>query len=143
MSRRARITDALTEARPIAALLVTACDRAARLADELQRAVEEDVERGVEALPEPSAPPCDHRREHRSGIPAKIDNDPELQAFIRARIDRMTFEQCAAAVAAHFPPERHVRKSAIHDWWRRDRAARKPRLRGGHPEPARSGRGAG
>lgn len=114
MSRRARITDALTEARPIAALLVTARDRAARLADELQRAVEEDVERGVEALPEPSAPPCDHRREHRSGIPAKIDNDPELQAFIRARIDRMTFEQCAAAVAAHFPPERHVRKSAIH-----------------------------
>jgi hypothetical protein len=53
--------------------------------------------------------------------PDPADADPELAAFIRARIDRMTFHQLAAAVAAHFPPVRRVGKSAIHSWWQRQR----------------------
>ena len=69
----------------------------------------------------PSAPLSEHRRLHRMGYPAKIDADPELQAFIRAHIDRLTFDQLATAVAQNFPPERNVRRSAIHAWWKRNR----------------------
>ena len=36
---------------------------------------------------------AEHRRAHRSGRPAKIEGDPELEAFIRARIDTLTFAQ--------------------------------------------------
>ena len=82
---------------------------------------------GLAALPEAVGPINPHRAAHRAGTPAKIDNDAELQAFIRARLDRMTFVQIAAAVAEHFPPERRVGKSAIHAWFRRD----VPRVRGG------------
>lgn len=70
----------------------------------------------VEGLPEPT----EHRRLHRPGVPSKLDTDPELRAFVLARMDRMTFPQLADAVAAHFPPERRVRKSAIHRWWRKN-----------------------
>lgn len=59
----------------------------------------------------------DHLREHKKGYPAKVDTDPELRAFILARLDRMTFEQLAAAVAANFAPERQISKSSIHRWW--------------------------
>lgn len=45
-----------------------------------------------------------------------LSTDLELQDFIVARIDRMTFVQIAAEVADHFPPERCVRKTAIHAW---------------------------
>ena len=63
----------------------------------------------------------DHRREHRAGRPRKLDSDPELRAFVNARIDHMAFSEVAAAVAGHFPPDRRVGKSAIHDWWKRRR----------------------
>lgn len=74
-------------------------------------------------LPEPTAPVSAHRREHRPGNAPKIDGDPELQAFVAARIDRFTFQQIAEEVAAVFPPERRVQKSAIHAWWKRSRKA--------------------
>jgi len=32
-----------------------------------------------------------HRREHRMGVPGKVESDPELEAFFRARIDTLTF----------------------------------------------------
>jgi hypothetical protein len=48
-----------------------------------------------------------------------------LRAFITARIDRLTFYQLADAVAAHFPPERHLKKTAIHAWWKRQQGGRK------------------
>lgn len=60
----------------------------------------------------------DHRASHRPGPAPKIASDPELEAFIRARISSMTFTEIADAVAAQFPPERQVKKSAIHKWWR-------------------------
>ncbi|MFV0408973.1 MAG: hypothetical protein ACK5LJ_04500 [Paracoccus sp. (in: a-proteobacteria)] len=52
-------------------------------------------------------------------MPPKIQSDPELQTFIAARIDRMTFTEIAAEVARQFPPARRVGKTAIHDWWKK------------------------
>ena len=66
-------------------------------------------------LNEPSRLPptlAEHRRAHRSGVPARIASDPELEAFVRARIGQMTFAQIIAEVAATFPPapsHKHVR----------------------------------
>lgn len=61
--------------------------------------------------------PTEHRRMHRPGTVPKIDSDPELAAFIRARIDRLTFVEIAAQVAEVFPETRRVGKSTIHAWW--------------------------
>jgi hypothetical protein len=60
---------------------------------------------------------ADHRRAHRRGIPAKIATDPELQAFVSARFDTLTFDQIAKEVAENFAPERRVSRSSIHRWW--------------------------
>lgn len=60
----------------------------------------------------------EHLREHRPGRPAKLDSDPELRAFVLARIDWQTFEQIADAVAESFPEKRRVSKTSIHKWWR-------------------------
>lgn len=51
----------------------------------------------------------------------------ELQAFIRARIDRLTFVEIADEVAAHFPLARRVRRSAIHAWWKRETSRQRKR----------------
>jgi hypothetical protein len=83
----------------------------------LENALEQALQQGFNALPAITAKPSDHRREHRPGRPRIIAADPVLQAFIVSRIDRMTFDEIAADVARHFPPERRVRKSAIHTWW--------------------------
>ena len=64
-------------------------------------------------------PAAEHRRKHRSGRVPKIDADPELAAFLEVRIDRMTFQELAAAVREAFPKERWVAKSSIHLWWSR------------------------
>lgn len=87
----------------------------------IERALKAPVKRPVEAAPSDLPPPTEHRRLHRSGRPAKIASDPELRAFLEARVDRLTFPQLQDAVAAHFPPARRVGKSAIHDWWKRTR----------------------
>lgn len=65
--------------------------------------------------------PTEHRRKHRPGTVPRIDSDPELEAFIRARIDRLTFVEIAAQVAQTFPKARRVGKSAIHAWWARQK----------------------
>ena len=85
----------------------------------IEAAVRADLQRGLDALPEATAPATEHRREHRSGHAPKIDTDPELRTFIAARIERMTFDQIATEIAEHFPPDRRVRRSAIHAWWRK------------------------
>jgi hypothetical protein len=59
------------------------------------------------------------RASHRPGTPPRIEADPELRAFILARIDRLTFDAVVSEVAAHFPPERRVSRSALHRWWHR------------------------
>lgn len=86
-----------------------------------ERAIQRLVEDPLQATLECDAAPSDHRRAHRPDRPANIDADPELRAFILARIDRMTFHQLADAVAETFPPARRVRHSAIHAWWKRNR----------------------
>jgi hypothetical protein len=75
-------------------------------------------------LNEPSSLPptlAEHRRAHRSGVPARIASDPELEAFIRARIGQMTFAQIIAEVAASFPPRRRTSMSALSRWWKANR----------------------
>jgi hypothetical protein len=109
---------AVREARDLAAASITATGRAL---DTLSTLVQSLVEGTVEALPEPAAPPSEHRRAHRMGHPPKIDRDPELRAFVAARIDRMTFEALADDIARHFPEPRRVRKSALHAWWKANR----------------------
>jgi hypothetical protein len=109
---------AVREARDLAEASEAATGRAL---ESLQTLVRSLVEGTFEALPEPAAPPSEHRRAHRMGHPPKIDSDPELRAFVAARIDRMTFEALAAEIARHFPEPRRVRKSALHAWWKANR----------------------
>ena len=84
----------------------------------LEMALEASLQQGLNALPEPIAPISEHRRTHRPGRIPKIDGDPEVQTFIAARIERLTFKEIATEVARHFPPARRVGKSAIHAWWK-------------------------
>lgn len=63
---------------------------------------------------------ADHRRAHRRGIPSKIDADPDLRAFIIARLDTHTFTASCAEAAAHFPPDRRTSLSALSRWWQRE-----------------------
>lgn len=104
----------------------------ARLQRALERLRDASVQIEVSHLPPCDAPPSEHRRLHRPGVQPKIDADPELQAFILARLDRLTFKSIAAEVAEYFPPTRRVGRSAIHEWSRRRRHRRAPD-RPGHP----------
>jgi hypothetical protein len=60
-----------------------------------------------------------HRAAHKPGVPLKIEADPEVKAFIQARLDTMTFDDIVAALKAAFPPERHVSRSSLHRWWQK------------------------
>ncbi|WP_370226254.1 hypothetical protein [Pararhodobacter marinus] len=79
------------------------------------RALEEGIEGPLDDLPAAAA----HRRAHRPGVPSKLATDPELQAFVLARIDTLTFSQITAEVAASFPPDRRISRSSLHRWWHR------------------------
>ncbi|MGS4946977.1 hypothetical protein ACVDG3_15980 [Meridianimarinicoccus sp. RP-17] len=80
----------------------------------------------IAELPASTAPITEHRRNHRPGRPAVLDTDPELRAFVLARIDRMTFHEIEAEIALQYPVERRVKKSAIHAWWKKTRARHTP-----------------
>ncbi|MFO1140849.1 MAG: hypothetical protein U1E59_00410, partial [Amaricoccus sp.] len=58
----------------------------------LERHREALVQDRLSALPPCDAPPSERRRPHRPGAQAKLDADPELQAFVLARLDRLTFK---------------------------------------------------
>ncbi|THD81537.1 hypothetical protein E7811_16665 [Aliigemmobacter aestuarii] len=70
----------------------------------LEAALEGAVQGAIAGQPEATAPPSEHRRKHKPGRPPKIEGDPELRAFIAARVASLTFHQIADEVAAHFPP---------------------------------------
>jgi hypothetical protein len=110
MTGNARIRKALSEV----SRARTALDTIGETLESLHKGA---GEKAFTAQPGEATFPPDHRRAHRPGRVPKIDSDPELRAFIEARIDAMTFNEVADAVAAAFPPERRVRKSAIHEWW--------------------------
>lgn len=110
---RRQLTDALAEARAQRDLLAAALAAQDRAISGLEAALQGTFKRGIEDLPEDLPPPSEHRSQHRPGVIAKLDRDPELRAFVEARLDRMTFQQIAAAVTERFPPDRRVRKSAI------------------------------
>jgi len=57
-----------------------------------------------------------HRRQHRSGLPSRIDTDPELQAFIRDGIDPLTYRELVAEIATAFPKDRRIGKSVLSRW---------------------------
>jgi hypothetical protein len=94
-----------------------ALQRIAKVKAEIQQALKRGVKHAIEQPFATVPPACAHRRAHRPGRPRKIDSDTELRAFIEARIDRMTFVDLEAEIAKNFPPDRRVRKSAIHAWW--------------------------
>lgn len=62
---------------------------------------------------------------HRPGTRCKIDRDPELEAFVRARLDRMTLVAIVAEIARCFPPDRRVSESSMQRWWKK-RCSRGP-----------------
>lgn len=84
---------------------------------QLEEVLEASVEHAVQPASNSAFSAAEHRRLHRPGRPRRIDTDPELRAFVLDRIDRMTFEELADAIARHFPPDRRIGKSAIHDWF--------------------------
>ena len=88
----------------------------------LQRVIQWAIKQGVQSPVENTLPPINpHRAAHRVGSPSRIDTDPDLTAFIRARIDRLTFNEIATEIAAQFPPERRASVSGLHRWFHRQR----------------------
>ncbi len=123
------------------AQLAAATDLASKTQAALTRAertLSTIVQRGArdfaQSLPDCTLPFDPHRAAHRPGTRPKIASDPELQAFIAARITRMTFDQLAEEVAKHFPKDRRVGRSTIHLWWQN--SGRTPD-RTGHPPDTR------
>jgi len=64
---------------------------------------------------------AEHLRLHRLGRLAKIDADPELRAWIEARILGATFEALADQARAAFGPDRAPSSSAVYRYWQRHR----------------------
>lgn len=83
----------------------------------LETDVKDGVQRGIKGSLEPVDVLAEHRRNHRTGTPSKIATDAEVQAFIIERLDTETLKQIVAAVAASFPPERHISLSGLSRWW--------------------------
>ena len=104
--------------------LTAARSALARADTALERALEA-ASKAPSNLPSPDVPVSEHRRHHRPGRAPKLDADAELRAFVAARIGLMTFEEIAGEVADHFPPSRHVGRSAIHAWAHRTGAIRR------------------
>ena len=114
-----------------AMIRVQAANRALRaslaeLDQALEAALEQGVERGIQQAVDGPPPLDPHRAEHRPGRAPTLAADPELRAFVEARFGAMTFDQIATDVAASFPPERRIRRSAIHQWWTRRKSRKSP-----------------
>ncbi|CUH80715.1 hypothetical protein [Tropicibacter naphthalenivorans] len=116
LSRADKIRQDIQDARELAR---AGLDRLGLAYAELEDLVQDTLKAPPSEALRCDVPVTDHRRAHRSGRPAKLDSDPELRAFVLARIDRLTFPQIEADIAEAFPEDRRVRKSAIHAWWTR------------------------
>lgn len=121
MTDQAMIRTALDQARQTAlqiGVLREANARTIRTLETVFNQVLNDPSNGAAPVPVAVA---DHRRCHRSGVPPRIASDPELEAFIRARIDHLTFTKIVAEVAATFPPARRTSLSGLSRWWKANR----------------------
>ncbi|MFN3970883.1 MAG: hypothetical protein ACK4L4_05840 [Gemmobacter sp.] len=114
---RLALADALAEARQSRDLMTAATEAAGRAVNRLQSALEGTVEDRLNDPQEDTV--ARHRRQHRPGVPSKIEADPALRAFITARMHTMTFAEIVAASAAAFPPDRRPSMSGLHRWWHR------------------------
>lgn len=92
------------------------------LAAGLEAAVN-DPSKGHKRGDEDTSPLAAWRAAHRVGTPSRITSDPEVESFILARIEAMTYAQIVAAVAKSFPKSRHVSMSGLQRWWAKRRAA--------------------
>lgn len=100
---------------------------AARATEVAAKGLIATIETGIKAPSNaPLTPPltdqvnvATHRSRHLMGVPSKIEADPELRAFIVARIHSLTFTEIAAQVAEAFPPSRRVAMSSVHRWWQK------------------------
>jgi len=114
---RRKIADALRDSETARQLMRVALDSQERTIATLRSALQTSVEAGVKSLPDCSVAATEHRKAHRYGRPPILDTNPELRAFVLARIDALTFQQIAAEVSAQFPPAHRVGKSTIQRWW--------------------------
>lgn len=81
-----------------------------------------------------------HVAAHRPGRPGKIALDPELRAFVKARLSHMTFAAIEAEVAAHFPPDRRDRPQRHSPLVAADAAGRDMSQHNSPPAPPRRSR---
>lgn len=116
---RATLNTCLIEAGQAKAIAASLLALAEGICSRIDAAQTEDMQRALATPAFAKRPGNDHRRDNRPGRLRKIEHETELQAFIKARIASMTFLEIEADVTAHFPADRQVKKSAIHQWWKR------------------------
>lgn len=116
----ALVQSLLDEAHQTAILLAAAMDQNHRLIATLKTALEAPVEGPLNAPSTRANPAAEHRRNHRRGTLSRITRDPEIEAFIRARLDTDTLSGIVAQIAATFPKERHISLSSLSRWWIRN-----------------------
>lgn len=107
----------LDEARQTGTLLATAMDQNHRLIATLKTALEGTVEAPLNDPSNRPNPAAEHLRNHRGGTLSRVTRDPEIEAFIRARLDTTTLVDIVAEIAATFPKERHISMSSLSRWW--------------------------
>lgn len=80
--------------------------------------LEAALKRGIEGRLNDASPPASpgHRR---TGVRSRIEADPELRAFVLARICDLTFDQVLAEITAQLGPTRCPSRSSLHRWWHR------------------------
>ncbi|MFO1153573.1 MAG: hypothetical protein U1E42_07885 [Rhodospirillales bacterium] len=62
-------------------------------------------------------------RDHRRGVPFKIEADSELRAFVDDLLPHCTFAEVAAECVKRFGKERAPGHSAVHRYWLRRRSS--------------------
>ena len=96
-----------------------AIDLAGQVTDGLAAPIQSPVKHALNAPVTRAEILAARRRAHKPGTPPKIESDPELEAFILARVDCLTFKEIAAQVGAAFSPDRRVAMSSVDRWWKR------------------------
>ena len=98
------------------------------------RALEEDLARAACALlalgPAGAAAndgeaPAEVRR-RRPGKLSHLDRDPEVAAFLCARLERSYLDEAIAQAVARFGPDRVPSRSSVHRYWQRRQRERHP-----------------